>query len=314
MNKILSITRRVIPYVKELRQLEGVESIAACVVMQQLDFRFDSNPDGFYKFLEPCDKSTNPLYKDGDSWREELGMSAQEFRTAFDQIGVRYSSKTEFDKVVDKFQGKYYCSYHDKLSRLTYYFRNHTLIDSKLNSLVSDTTLYPAVYNPVATEIQPCIPPSTALYPDITDTTTDNTQIIQHKSKAVSLNDGSNKANEIEDSAYSLFLDWRELVEKPHIQWDSKGWRARRITKWLKQGYTFDDLRLAVRGMLVDEFLQKKGFDDIDWLCKDESSRIERYKGIALKKGLKPDEPIRKSNGYKRNSTTPRRDFAGERI
>src|SRR5438045_500336 len=107
-NKILSITRSSIPYVKELRRLPYVKSLAACVLMQQLDYWFEKYPQGFYKFLESCPDQY--AYKQGDSWTEELGISADEFRTAFDQIGVRYKSKKEFDAAADKFQGKYYCS------------------------------------------------------------------------------------------------------------------------------------------------------------------------------------------------------------
>lgn len=85
--------------------------------MQQLDYWFENHPEGFYKFLLPSD---HPAYKNGDSWTEELGMSKDEFRTAFDKIGHRYKSKSEFDKAEDKFQGKFYCSYVDRRSNLTF--------------------------------------------------------------------------------------------------------------------------------------------------------------------------------------------------
>ena len=104
--------------------------------MQQLDYWFENHPEGFYKFLLP---SEHPAYKAGDSWTEELGMSVDEFRTAFDKIGHRYKSKSEFDKAEDKFQGKFYCSYVDRRSNLTYYFRNHDLVDAALDELLSRT-------------------------------------------------------------------------------------------------------------------------------------------------------------------------------
>ena len=123
-NRILHLTRNTIPYVKELHSIAG--GVLGCLVMQQLDYWFEGHPEGFYKFLEPSD---HPAYKDGDSWTEELGMSRHEFRTAFDKIGIRYKSKSDFDKAVDKFQGLFYCSYVDRRSNLTYYFRNHDLLD-----------------------------------------------------------------------------------------------------------------------------------------------------------------------------------------
>ncbi len=131
-NRILHLTRNTIPYVKELHAIAG--GVLGCLVMQQLDYWFENHSEGFYKFLLPSD---HPAYKIGDSWTEELGMSVDEFRTAFDKIGIRYKSKSEFDKAVDKFQGKFYCSYVDRRSNLTFYFRNHELMDAALDKLLS---------------------------------------------------------------------------------------------------------------------------------------------------------------------------------
>ena len=133
-NRILHLTRNTIPYVKELHPIAG--GVLGCLVMQQLDYWFEGHPEGYYKFLMPSD---HPAYKIGDSWTEELGMSVDEFRTAFDKIGIRYKSKSEFDKAEDKFQGKFYCSYVDRRSNLTYYFRNHDLVDAALDELLSKT-------------------------------------------------------------------------------------------------------------------------------------------------------------------------------
>ena len=135
-NRILSITRSNIPYVKELHPLTG--SVIGCLVMQQLDYWFTTQPEGFYKFLEPAD---HPAYKAGDSWVEELGMSADEFRYAFDRISIRYKSKREFDKASkdgDAFRGKFYCSYIDRRANLTYYYRNHDVVDAALDELINE--------------------------------------------------------------------------------------------------------------------------------------------------------------------------------
>ena len=135
-NRILNLTRNIIPYVKELQPLAG--TVAGCIVMQQLDYWFDRKPDGFFKFMEPP-QSNHELYRPGDSWVEELGMSAQEFRTAFDKIGTRHKSKTQFDEAKDKFDGKYYCSYQDRRANLTYYFRNHDEVDKALDAIIYST-------------------------------------------------------------------------------------------------------------------------------------------------------------------------------
>lgn len=136
-NKILRLIKDAIPYVKELRP--HTKSIASTVLMQQLDYWFTHYPEKFYKFMTKPDTPIDG-YKDGDSWEEELGISVDEFRTAFDNIGVRYKSKTEYESAPDKFQGKFYCSYYDRLTRRTWYFRNHNLVDSVLDGLTAIKT------------------------------------------------------------------------------------------------------------------------------------------------------------------------------
>ncbi len=133
-NRILTLVDFIIPYVKELRKLPLVKSVTASILMQQLDYWFNiQGKESFYKFLEPCDNQH--AYKPGDSWTEELGMSADEFKTAFGQIGVSYKSKAKYDAAPDKFQGKYYCSYFNRVNRETRYFRNNELVDRDLNNL-----------------------------------------------------------------------------------------------------------------------------------------------------------------------------------
>lgn len=138
-NRILYLTRNTIPYVKELQPL--AYSVAGCILMQQLDYWFERYPDGFYKFMEP---SEHPRYKTGESWCEELAISADEFRTAFDKIGTRYKSKSQFEQSTDKFQGKFYCSYLDRRTNLTYYFRNHPQLDKALDALILANNETPA--------------------------------------------------------------------------------------------------------------------------------------------------------------------------
>ena len=128
MVNIISKFSNPIPYFKDLRSLTG--SITSTILMQQLEYWFDKYPDGFYKFLSPS--PNNNAYKEGDSWVEETGFSEDEFRTAFDKIGTRYKSKKEYNQENDAFKGKFYCSYHDKIKGLTYYFRDHGFLDNTL--------------------------------------------------------------------------------------------------------------------------------------------------------------------------------------
>ncbi|MGP8437818.1 hypothetical protein ACT2FY_39005 [Paraburkholderia fungorum] len=131
-NRILSITRNTIPYVKEVMPL--AQSVTGCILMQQLDYWFERYPNGFYKFQDAA--PDHAAYKTGESWVEELGFSPAEFRTAFDKVGVRHKSKKDFVASADPFEGKFYCCYYDRLARLTYYHRNHVLLDKCLDDLM----------------------------------------------------------------------------------------------------------------------------------------------------------------------------------
>lgn len=111
---------KTICYYPELVQRTG--SINAALMMAQLEFWFkvtEGRP--FYKFLEPCG---HELYKEGDSWSEELGMTGSEVRTAFKRIGTIYKSKRAFKESQDVFKGKPYASYYDRIRKTTYYLRN----------------------------------------------------------------------------------------------------------------------------------------------------------------------------------------------
>lgn len=133
-------------YFKELRPIAG--SVPAAILMSQMEYWFEKYPAGFYKFLEPAEK--NQMYRKGKSWTEELAFSAEEFRTAFDRIGVRYKSKKEFDeKEGNKFETesgeKFYCSYHDKIKGATFYFRNENtdiIMDEVLHLRNSAKSVY----------------------------------------------------------------------------------------------------------------------------------------------------------------------------
>lgn len=109
-------------------------STSAALIIGRLEFWFENKKfkNGFYKFLEPCG---HPLYREGDSWSEELGLSRKLFGKAFDIIGVRYKSKSAYLKAENKFQGKLYASYHDRKTNRTYFIRNHEFVSQFLGEL-----------------------------------------------------------------------------------------------------------------------------------------------------------------------------------
>jgi hypothetical protein len=128
-----NLPENIIPYRKEMRLI--VNSVNGCILWQQLEYWFEMmKGKSFYKFLSALDEEKFG-YREGDSWTEELAFSETEFRTAFSRLGTSYKSKKEFNKQPDGFKGKMYCSYFDKISRKTYYFRNNEIVDVNLRRL-----------------------------------------------------------------------------------------------------------------------------------------------------------------------------------
>lgn len=107
---------------------------STALIVDRLEYWFGRNQfkKGFYKFFEPC---SNKLYKNGDSWLEEVGLARRVFNRAFALIGERYISKTEFHAAEDKFKGKPYASYYDRKTNRTYYVRNHAFANQYFQNL-----------------------------------------------------------------------------------------------------------------------------------------------------------------------------------
>lgn len=94
---VLAKDQDVISYRKELNPTTG--SVTATILLQQIIYRFTKNDNKpFYKFIEPC---KHKLYKDGDSWTEELGFGVKEFKNAYKKLEDKtlVSKKTNMDRV-----------------------------------------------------------------------------------------------------------------------------------------------------------------------------------------------------------------------
>jgi hypothetical protein len=109
-----------VPYFPKLVEKTGSKNSG--IIFGRLEYWFQKMGKSFYKFLEPCKK--HPLYKTGDSWEEEIGLDRRAFNRAFDRIGHRFKSKSEFLKAEDPFEGKLYASYYDRKTNRMYYIRN----------------------------------------------------------------------------------------------------------------------------------------------------------------------------------------------
>lgn len=92
------------------------------IIFDRLEYFFKNSKKGFWKFYEPCKK--HPLYRKGDSWKEDIGLSRKVFRRAFAKIGMHHPSKYSFLKLADPFQGKPYASYYDRKTNRTFFLKN----------------------------------------------------------------------------------------------------------------------------------------------------------------------------------------------
>lgn len=86
-----------VPYRPVLRELTG--DVKAAILLQQVIFNFvRKGRKPFYKFQAPS-QDGHPLYRDGDSWVEELGFSADELKQALKKIAV-FVRRDEADRVL----------------------------------------------------------------------------------------------------------------------------------------------------------------------------------------------------------------------
>ena len=159
VDNIFAFFQRRIPYIPELRSICN-NNTNATLLLQQLEYWFAKKPNGFYKFKKACKHHED--YRKGDSWCEEMCFTEREFIKAFDDIGIRYKSKKEFeayqyltakeaaskldwkkvnpDKIVKRcpFQGYMYLSYLNGISRNTHYMRNHAFVSSVIKKVIEE--------------------------------------------------------------------------------------------------------------------------------------------------------------------------------
>ena len=100
-----------------------------------LEEMFELFPKGFPRHGNPSRDQEN-LY--GSSWTEELNLTKYFVKKAFNEIGVHYKSREEYEQAKNKFQGKYYCSVYDASNHhRTFYYRNDKKFDKlKLRWLI----------------------------------------------------------------------------------------------------------------------------------------------------------------------------------
>jgi len=116
------------------------------IVFTRLVYWFNKKPNGFYKFKQACKK--HPLYKKGDSWGEELGMSRKVLDPILAKLVNHHKTKKAYNQSEDKFNGKIFASYTNHKTSQTFYFIDRNALDkffekiagSKPPSLLEDAT------------------------------------------------------------------------------------------------------------------------------------------------------------------------------
>lgn len=130
---ILAEDRRLITYRPSLRAIG--KTVVGTIVLQQIIYWADKKKgEKFYKFGSPC---SNALYNEGDSWEEEVGISAKELSTALKQFAFKLGSKSKkacADKGLDYAEEResHVVTYYTDANRVTWYMLNADLLSKLL--------------------------------------------------------------------------------------------------------------------------------------------------------------------------------------
>ena len=223
----------------------------AALIFERLEYWAQrSNPQkGFWKFFEPCQ---HPLYRHGDSWEEEIGMSRKVWAKAFTIIGNHYKTKSAFLKQKDPFKGKLYASYYDRRERRTYYLRNHAFIQTfleniygKLKETGNKITRKESPHSPGDVSFQG----SSKNCPQGSSLTRAYKDISSNKELPPSLKDTSTQVNEVtaqktESESINLPQEmltlWNQTVEHHPDRISMTFWRDRKLKRCLKNSFNND--------------------------------------------------------------------------
>ncbi|MFN9000676.1 MAG: hypothetical protein ACK5VW_01240 [Holosporales bacterium] len=121
----------------------------SAIILRRLEFWFSKKPEGFYKFLEPCQ---HKLYRAGDSWLEETDLSRRVFMSAFMKIGQRYKSKSAFLNETDPFKGCLYACYYERKTNRMFFVKNNALAER----LTQSATISVQQSSELEQEVQKC--------------------------------------------------------------------------------------------------------------------------------------------------------------
>ncbi len=281
MFKIIANDKNIIPYRKELNLITGgaLESI----FLAQLLYWYEVNDcNEFFKFREPCEHS---LYKEGDSWVEELGLSVK-----------------IIDRIIKVFKNKGFLTTRTTLDRKTYYKVNIELINELLsevytsdevaNTKATNAEFYScqsskSVNAKVATSNKNNKNSSRDYFRDYSETTSDIKEKNLKKEspsnfKKPSLEELESYAKEIEANfSVNHFFDYYEANGWRVGKNSMKDWRAT-MRMWKHRGELNTQNNQNPKSEISDEerneFFAKQTSDDIlskNWLSRGVPSEVK---------------------------------------
>ena len=126
-SRIIAADKSLIIYRPKLNTITG--SVLATILLQQITYWAERNNNDFYKFTSPCN---HELYKNGDSWCEELGFSKAEFSTALKKIGFKLGKNKEKNLMN---RDDAFVIYYTDNKRLTHYSVNWNKLNESFNEV-----------------------------------------------------------------------------------------------------------------------------------------------------------------------------------
>jgi len=257
--QVIANDKDVIPYRPELNVLTSGNVVATILLQQMIYWWYKNGRQKFYKFK--CRPSKpNKLYKDGDSWCEELGINRRAFDTAIKKIGFKMGKARNS---VSK--DKAYIWYYTDNDRITWYILNEDLLYKSLN------VIYTVKSKPNVTNINH--EPNVTKVPETTtETTTETTKDISASYDATPDQENSFNHNKGNTPLKEIIEMYNSIcTTMPKVQKITEGRRRVVRSRWLEYG-SLDTFRTLFKKAAASDFLSGRSGRwtgcNFDWLMK----------------------------------------------
>ena len=206
---ILSNDTTMIPYRKELNSITG--GVKNTLLLTQALYWWNVNGrKPFYKFIEPCN---HPMYKEGDSWCEELGYTKRELCGSMNKL-------VELGIMIKKTDN----------SRITYHEVNEEKLKSSIEQIVTLKSTKCSLLKSTKCSL-----------PTYTENTTENTTLSENQLFLEIENTSKTKFNYQE--VFDYYTSFSNLVKHRSLTQEMKV----AIDKFIKQtSSTVDDIKKVI--------------------------------------------------------------------